>query len=834
MPQRFDPTDGRDAHDDFDGDLIPNRIEMEVTGGEFFLANSDSDDLDDLLEWFLGTDPVDGNDPAAEDGGNAGGGNGGGGPVTIPDEGTLLASVDAGMMSFSFANGAVQAMQLEEGSTVGAGVLSPTEQANFDSGLEMLRQEQAFSEDTLMLVWGGGVGWKAGYYSAEFDEQIESGFSAFQFRKSLAAHWIEAAMPEEALPKAKSEVWGKPGGFDLLFGSLQVTRHLLENWHTLEFAASVPYSEWGIRPLPGGGLEISSWQVETETGEPTDAILNSVVVTPLVPMVMVTKEELSRGILGVEGLSRSIPHMVEPAPGQMVRLLPVEVAPDVLRANTDVDEGRIDSGTGWVIPDSMDDQVSLVAEKDSPNGAVFAGDVVTDDLHEGFFGVRPSTLEPEFFDSATVEIKKLEKRDSETGWPEIGQIRFHATWGDDPKNLSWKAIEAYDFESLQPNNLVGSLYGSSAQIPNDATLWIEGVVPGKITLEFSLKKGDVEVKHEQTFEVCTPQSRGEWFEEVVALTKLQTQNDPSGEIDLDAFVASTFDGGFVSHREQLFEAYDYYQQLFLQEIRHADSTEAFAWYGLARLVTATVVAGMADSQFAIDNVDLLTDPAENPNPDLVLALPDWVDAHAMVLDLFGDFSEDQIRRVQIALLAGARDIFDDMGYQGRAYQGSGLCALEHLFNVEGELFAFDGWQLIEAGIREGDDSLIEDGAHLLTFREQREIVVPGFTALREIGEDFDGLGGNPVTFAFSVLAKNAVPGGKSFSDLVAGDVTDTDDRWKWVTDADQGILDAWNDLSNANRKTEVGATLYDRAAQFHYVWFGLSRYALKTEDDDVP
>jgi hypothetical protein len=533
----------------------------------------------------------------------------------------------------------------------------------------------------------------------------------------------------------------------------------------------------------------------------------------------------------------------------------MEIAPDVLRANTDFDEGRIDSGTGWVIPDSMDDQTSLEAEKDSADGAISAGDVVTDDLHEGFFGVRPSMLEPEFFDGATVEIKKLEKTDPETEWPEIGQVRFYATWGDDPENRSWKAINAYDFESLQPNNLVGLLYGSSAQIPDDATLWIEGVVPGKITLEFSFKKGDIDMKHEQTFEVRTHQSRGEWFEEVVDLTKLQSQNDPSGEVDLDAFLGATFENGFVAHREELFEAYDYYQQLFLQDIEHADSTQAFGWYGLARLVTATVVAGMADSQFAIDALDLLTEnpldpgdsptPDSNPNPDALPHLPqlgpnlpsplELVNLRALLVDLFGDFSEDQMRRVQAALLGGARDIFDDMAYQGRAYQGSGLCALEHLFNEEGELFAFDGWQLIEAGIREGDASLVEDGAFFLTFREQREVVVPGFTALREIGEDFDQLGVNPVTFAFSILAENAVPGGKSFSVLVpSGDVTDTEDRWRWVVDTDQGILDAWNDLSITNRRSEVGATLYGRAEQFHYVWFGLSRYALRTEDDDVP
>lgn len=85
------------------------------------------------------------------------------------------------------------------------------------------------------------------------------------------------------------------------------------------------------------------------------------------------------------------------------------------------------------------------------------------------------------------------------------------------------------------------------------------------------------------------------------------------------------------------------------------------------------------------------------------------------------------------------------------------------------------------------------------------------------------------------MAKNAVPGGKRFSTLVpGGDVTDTDDRWDWVEHSDNGIIDAWNDLSNADRRTEVGATLYSRAVQFYYVPLDLSRYALKTEDDDVP
>lgn len=100
-------------------------------------------------------------------------------------------------------------------------------------------------------------------------------------------------------------------------------------------------------------------------------------------------------------------------------LVPVEIAPDVLRVNSDFDEQKIDTTTHYAKPDNGDDD--LKAERGDKQGKM-----ITEDLHKGFLGVNPNTLSPEFYTGATVTITKKPETDEDTQRPEEGTIRFYA------------------------------------------------------------------------------------------------------------------------------------------------------------------------------------------------------------------------------------------------------------------------------------------------------------------------------------------------------------------------------------------------------------------------
>jgi hypothetical protein len=80
-----------------------------------------------------------------------------------------------------------------------------------------------------------------------------------------------------------------------------------------------------------------------------------------------------------------------------LNLLPIEIAPEVLAVNSDFDEGRVDSTTGYPIPD-CDDMPGVDPETGAGNTMLridterehlderFANDErVTEDMHKGWF-----------------------------------------------------------------------------------------------------------------------------------------------------------------------------------------------------------------------------------------------------------------------------------------------------------------------------------------------------------------------------------------------------------------------------------------------------------------
>lgn len=457
-------------------------------------------------------------------------------------------------------------------------------------------------------------------------------------------------------------------------------------------------------------------------------------------------------------------------------LLPIEVAPEVLRVNTDFDEGKIVDG--YAVPDSKEtnpSQPSLRAERNSLDGRFKAGELITDDLYQGFFGLRPGSMPADFFDGAEVLIAKEDKTDEDTGRPESGVVRLHATKGQGTSAQHW-SIPVGGPESGAPQNLVPLLYSSSPQIPRDGvTFWIEGVTGGRITLEFYYKKGSTEFSHKQEFLVCTQQTKAQWRQEIVDQIKLQT----SGAEDLSAFVPTNEFNSNVPHIKAV---YGFYAQLFVEK------PEKLMWAGMAKLAGAPVFAGLSDAQWG---------------RDASLGVVDWIAG---------------VKDFQSLLMTGNRIIFDDLGWQHRAFVASGLYALKHVNAkdpaVSGLPVNITAWDQIEEGCLPGrDPALIKDGSLELLRREQRFIIQPVYDLIKLINIPFTALGYDD---ALSVLAENPIPGGLPFADLVTGNLAVFADRWAWIDGGSEGMFQIWvgdshKGLNAASRLSHVKTSLTNRA-----------------------
>jgi len=485
----------------------------------------------------------------------------------------------------------------------------------------------------------------------------------------------------------------------------------------------------------------------------------------------------------------------------MVGLLPVEIAPEVLAVNSDFDEGRIDPATGYAIPDCDDvpgvdrktgagnGELRIDTEREHLDGLYANDERVTDDMHKGWFGVNPTQLDDDFWDGATVTIRKLDKVDPDTGRKESGQIRFYAKWGD-PKFGTYYGIIPYDLQTLAPNNLVTSrvngkpgegVYGSTSTIPDDAEFWMEGVRPGKITLEWRLQKGDIDVKHEQTFLVETRKSPQEWKNDLAYKNRLDTDNDPSGQIDVSVDPRGA-PREYWTRVERMSEYYDYYQENYLGD-------DDFQWCGLARLAGSQVISGTSDARFAT------------------------LTPSAIVFRIVGELID--------ALSEGGYDIFDSLAWQHHAYRSSGLEALEWTNDNSDDQDLenlLEGWSELDDGINDNDENLIAAAARRMTIYEQQQIIVPTWNKLRAITPV-----NNEVTNTFTILAENVMkPNGDRFTVAApGGDLSNTADRWKWIDDAatgsPNGIIGAWKAAGKVGQRALVSKTLRVDSARFSQV-----------------
>ena len=521
----------------------------------------------------------------------------------------------------------------------------------------------------------------------------------------------------------------------------------------------------------------------------------------------------------------------------ILSLLPVEVAPEVLAVNSDFDEGRIDPATGYAIPD-CDDMPGVDRKTGAGNTALridtdrehldglYANDErVTDDMYKGWFGVNPTQLDDDFWDGATVTINKIDTDDPDTGRKESGQIRFYAKWGD-PKTGDYYGIEPYKINiaangavSYTANNLVTSgvngragegVYGSTSTIPDDAEFWMEGVRPGKITLEWRLQKGDIDVKHEQTFLVCTEQSKAKWQEQLTYMIRLQTDDDPEGTSLIfgagyqyggqeDVSVSPTAAAGYASNVDRASEYYDFYEQCW-------NHNNSLSWSGLAKVVGAQVISGISDSQWGI--VGQLG----------FVNVSGWLAGYDLA----------DIKAFQLELFKGGEAIFKDVGWQHYAYLASGICALEFVHENQAagptpdvSEDVLEGWKLIDDGDATVDASKILNGSIRIADYEQNTVIVDTYTNL-------DAIGGGGLVNAMSYLAVNPVQGGDHFRDVagLGAQLSNTGERWEWVTAGlpgfghagKKGVLKAWDSLTQAQKDGFANEDLRVGARRFSVPW----------------
>ncbi len=144
-------------------------------------------------------------------------------------------------------------------------------------------------------------------------------------------------------------------------------------------------------------------------------------------------------------------------------------------------------------------------------------------------------------------------------------------------------------------------------------------------------------------------------------------------------------------------------------------------------------------------------------------------------------------------------IFMDMAWQHAAYIHGGIAEMEARFRAgdlgEKEIRA---WRLIDHGSRSGNQHAVQLGNEILLRREQEIILARGYAALARL----------KLGATMGRLSDSPVPGGKNFCDSVpGGDLTDFDDRWKWIV---QEMLRQWNQMSAELRaalvKVPLGAT----------------------------
>jgi len=562
------------------------------------------------------------------------------------------------------------------------------------------------------------------------------------------------------------------------------------------------------------------WDQTTPSGSPAiKPLTGNYVGKTLTSLLSNTNNWSMTSVSGINNLSSIIgtatytptgPTDPIPAGVHGVLLAPSDYAPAVLKVNSSFNEQKINLTTGYAQPDNYDEDLKIHT---GPN----AGTITVTNLHHNFFGIKPGKMPNSFFQNAVVTITKLNNTDMDdgTGLPEPGTIRLYAI-----QNLGQSGEQAYpipislpgqtlpnsavpfttSISTSQPANLVPVLYSASAAIPqgSNVTYYMEGVDPGPITLEyrihFTASGSTPDVVVNQHFLVCTQQSKAAWAQDVEQEILLQSTNtvwqQSIGEepllttVDMNSY---SLGNNFMTNRPYLQSVYGYYQELFAQK------PQLFYWAGLAKLAGSPVYAGLSDMQWAQSNTGLFS------------------------LISFGGVTSAGCTLIQGDLMQGNSDIFNDLAWQFRAYQASGIWALQytsqyHLDRPSIRDLDLSFWDQIFQGDVESNSSSTLAGNFNITQREQQYIVQPAWTQIALVPG---------AKLLFPILAKSPVDNvnDASFTAVVGinGDITQYPQRWIWITDSSRGIWHDWTGLSSSAQSAQTSIDLRTRAAQYSFL-----------------
>jgi hypothetical protein len=532
--------------------------------------------------------------------------------------------------------------------------------------------------------------------------------------------------------------------------------------------------------------------------------------------------------------------LAEPATNEKgtltIKVLGVRVAPSKVKANGNFDEGRLDEATGFALKDSEDDD--LKADRDSYHDQkVKAGKIVTTDMAEGFFGIIPADLPSGAGQGASIMIKKIETKDAETGRPYPGVVRLYAI-----RNLGEQDEQAMVIP--QNVNLAPVLYGPDASIfmgkGEGVRYWIEGVEPGKLTLELTIKLGDLEYSQKHEMTVVTEQDKAAWQREVrneILLESGGTVDIAKYTVGSEPAVDPSGEWPFMINRPNVQAVFRHYEKIYWI------GPDKFQWAGLGKLAGAPVYAGLSDAQHG--RVKYAEEWISNLST--LLFWKSAAEKERLVAEV-----NQLIKSTQALLINANIRIFEDLAWQFSAYRCSGLGALYYVKEQDRVSLSFDDWALIDSGIKDGDVDKILRGNKALAHREQNVVLKPIYEEmdlLQSLELSKLGAPSKIVSKAVSFLAKNPVPGGPRFipadsltvpvgpflSPLhisaetlvlaLEAAVYSTDgrrisrfeDRWDWIEREGDGMWPLWTKTSKDQAISLVSIPLRERASKGEFV-----------------
>jgi hypothetical protein len=205
--------------------------------------------------------------------------------------------------------------------------------------------------------------------------------------------------------------------------------------------------------------------------------------------------------------------------------------------------------------------------------------------------------------------------------------------------------------------------------------------------------------------------------------------------------------GFKANEDNIERVYALYAQWYLA---HPE----LKWAGMAKLAGGSVYGGLQQLV------------AERPSwglRDLVTPI--------LAYDGIKGMQMDKVERIFVSM---QKNIFMDLAWQHQAYVEGGLNALKAAYD-RGDLSAanYEAWVKIAAG----DDKACWEGNKTLLLREQSEVLPPDYERIQDLWF------GGSITEEISGNTVSPIPHGASFRELYPdGNVTNFEDRWRWIED----------------------------------------------------